>query len=327
MELKDFGEKKSCSRKKENVETIEYKKENNLRNKSFLLSAKKIVKDVYAYEGLIADFNNENKGAISNFSFVVGKNCVAVIDTGGSPEVGEMIVKDIKIKTKKPICFVINTHAHPDNYGGNSAFLDLIPTPEFIAHENFANASANRIKTFNARLLKLLGIEKPLKSFKISKSISDDAYLDLGDRKLYLKAWKTSHTNNDLTVFDINSGIFWTGDLLFAEHIPVMDGSLNGWIEVTNELRQIKNTGSKGALVKKIVPGHGPIQVDSLIAFDKQKEYLQKMRLLVNKAIKEDVSISDAVDDISNKLGSDWKLSDLFNKRNVTASYAELEWE
>ena len=327
MELKDFGEKKSCSRKKENVETIEYKKENNLRNKSFLLSAKKIVKDVYAYEGLIADFNNENKGAISNFSFVVGKNCVAVIDTGGSPEVGEMIVKDIKIKTKKPICFVINTHAHPDHYGGNSAFLDLIPTPEFIAHENFANASANRIKTFNARLLKLLGIEKPLKSFKISKSISDDAYLDLGDRKLYLKAWKTSHTNNDLTVFDINSGIFWTGDLLFAEHIPVVDGSLNGWIEVTNELRQIKNTGSKGVLIKTIVPGHGPIQVDSLIAFDKQKEYLQKMRLLVKKAIKENVSISDAVDDISNKLGSDWKLSDLFNKRNVTASYAELEWD
>ena len=39
------------------------------------------------------------------------------------------------------------------------------------------------------------------------------------------------------------------------------------------------------------------------------------------------VSISDAVDDISNKLGSDWKLSDLFNKRNVTASYAELEWD
>ena len=104
MELKDFGEKKSCSRKKENVETVEYKKENNLKNKSFLLSAKKIAKDVYAYEGLIADFNNENKGAISNFSFVVGKNCVAVIDTGGSPEVGEMIVKDIKIKTKKPIC-------------------------------------------------------------------------------------------------------------------------------------------------------------------------------------------------------------------------------
>ena len=327
MELKDFGEKKSCTRKKENIKTIDYEKENNLKNEDLLLSPKKITAGIYVYEGLIADFNNENKGAISNFSFVVGKNCVAVIDTGGSPEVGEMIVKDIKIKTKKPICFVINTHAHPDHYGGNSAFLDLIPTPEFIAHENFANASANRIKTFNARLLKLLGIEKPLKSFKISKSISDDAYLDLGDRKLYLKAWKTSHTNNDLTVFDTNSGIFWTGDLLFAEHIPVVDGSLNGWIEVTNELRQIKNTGSKGVLIKTIVPGHGPIQVDSLIAFDKQKEYLQKMRLLVKKAIKENVSISDAVDDISNKLGSDWKLSDLFNKRNVTASYAELEWD
>ncbi len=327
MELKDFGEKKSCSRKKENVKTTALKKENNQKNKDFVLHPKEIAKGIYVYEGLIADFNNKNKGAISNFSFVVGKNCVAVIDTGGSPEIGEMIVSDIKRKTKKPICFVINTHAHPDHYGGNSAFLDIIPTPEFIAHENFANASANRIKTFNIRLLELLGIEKPFKPFKISKNIFDDAYLDLGERKLFLKAWKTSHTNNDLTVFDIGSGILWTGDLLFVDHIPVIDGNLNGWIEVTNELQQNKNAGSKEALIKTVVPGHGPIQVDSSIAFNKQKEYLQKLRLLVKKAIKENVNISDAVENISKKIKSDWKLSDLFNKRNITASYAELEWE
>ena len=77
-----------------------------------------------------------------------------------------------------------------------------MPSPEFIAHENFANASANRIKTFNLRLLELLGIEKPFKPFKISRNIFDESFLDLGHRKLFLKAWKTSHTNNDLTVFD-----------------------------------------------------------------------------------------------------------------------------
>ena len=327
LELKDFGEKKSCARKKTNDKATLHTKENNLANKYLDLRPKKIAKGIYVYEGLVSDFNNENKGAISNFGFVVGEDCVAVIDTGGSPKIGKMIVSDIKRKTKKPICFVINTHAHPDHYGGNSFFMDLIPAPEFVAHDNFANANANRFKTFNIRLLELLGIEEPFKPFKISKNIIDDAYIDLGDRKLFLKAWKTSHTNNDLTVFDISSGTLWTGDLLFVDHIPVIDGNLNGWIEVTNELQQRKNTGSKQALVKTVVPGHGPIQVDSLIAFNKQKEYLQKLRILVRKAIKENVNISVAVLDISEKLKSDWKLSELFNKRNVTASYAELEWE
>ena len=48
---------------------------------------------------------------------------------------------------------------------------------------------------------------------------------------------------------------------------------------------------------------------------------------MVKIALKENVNISDAVEQISKKIKSDWKLSDLFNKRNVTASYAELEWE
>ena len=130
-----------------------------------------------------------------------------------------MIISDIKRKTKKPICFVINTHAHPDHYGGNSVFLDLNPMPEFIAHKNFANASANRIKTFNIRLLELLGIEKPFKPFKISRNILDEANIDLGDRKLF-KSLENGSINNDLTVFNIESGSFWTGDLYLWSIYP-----------------------------------------------------------------------------------------------------------
>ena len=111
------------------------------------------------------------------------------------------------------------------------------------------------------------------------------------------------------------------------EHIPVLDGNLNGWIEISNELQQKKNAGSNETLIKTVIPGHGPIQVDSLIAFRKQREYLQTLRLLVKQAIKENKNISEAVENISSKINSDWKLSDLFNKRNITASYAELEWE
>ncbi len=327
MELNDFGDKKNCNNKNKNFELNETKKNKNFQQIGFSLMPKKIAKGVFVYEGLIEDFNNINKGAIANFGFIIGKKCVAVIDTGGSPQIGKMIVSDIKRITKNPICFVINTHAHPDHYGGNSVFLDLMPSPEFIAHENFANASANRIKTFNLRLLELLGIEKPFKPFKISRNIFDESFLDLGHRKLFLKAWKTSHTNNDLTVFDTYSGTLWTGDLLFVKHIPVLDGNLNGWLEVTDELLKKKNLGSKRSLIKTVVPGHGPVQVDPSIAFKKQKGYLQNLKALVEKAIKDNLDLSAAVEDISKKIESDWMLSDLFNRRNITASYAELEWE
>ena len=45
-----------------------------------------------------------------------------------------------------------------------------------------------------------------------------------------IEAQPAAHTDNDLTVFDRNSGTLWTGDLVFLDHIPVLDGSLKGWL-------------------------------------------------------------------------------------------------
>ena len=102
---------------------------------------------VYTFRGNIADFSRRNRGLISNFSFIEGADCIAVIDTGGSLHAGKSFISAIRNISSKPICYVINTHVHPDHTGGNKAFTQLSPPPEFIAHKNFTPAYANRFNT------------------------------------------------------------------------------------------------------------------------------------------------------------------------------------
>ena len=76
---------------------------------------------VYVHVGAVEDWTPEHRGDVANLGFVVGKRCVAVIDTGGTPQVGLALRAAIERETPLPVCYVINTHAHPYGIaiGGN----------------------------------------------------------------------------------------------------------------------------------------------------------------------------------------------------------------
>jgi glyoxylase-like metal-dependent hydrolase (beta-lactamase superfamily II) len=75
---------------------------------------------------------------IANIGFIIGERCVAVIDTGGSVRIGRGLRAAIAMRTRRPICYVINTHVHFDHVLGNAAFQ--ADHPSFVGHAGLAAA-------------------------------------------------------------------------------------------------------------------------------------------------------------------------------------------
>jgi len=112
---------------------------------------KKVTEGIYYHQGVHQDPSEQNIGAVANVGFIIGERCVAVIDSGGSYLEGTYLRQAIKVKTDLPVCYVINTHVHPDHIFGNAAFKE--DSPEFVGHEKLPAAMAAR-QDFFARVFK-----------------------------------------------------------------------------------------------------------------------------------------------------------------------------
>lgn len=273
---------------------------------------------IYVHFGRHELPNRQNHGAIANIGFIVGDSCVAVIDTGGNPEQGYALKKAVDKTTDKPVCYVINTHVHPDHIYGNIAFKQ--PNVKFIGHKNLARAMATRGSYYIEKANEQLDIKLNDKNIiPPDLAVTNKMTLDLGGRKLILTAHPTAHTDNDLTVFDLNSNTVWMADLLFIEHLPVIDGSLKGWISELKRLEKID--------YKLVIPGHGPVVTDWPKSLQPEKHYLQTLLTEIREMIAKGRFIEDAIAQVGYSEKNNWLLFDQFHKRNVTTAYAELEWE
>ena len=283
-----------------------------------VLSINQVAPGVYVHWGVQEFSDTHNHGAIANIGFIVGERCVAVIDTGGNPGQGKALKNAIENTTSKPICYVINTHVHPDHIYGNSAFKES--GAKFVGHEKLARAMSARGDYYLQKAPELLGITlTPKDIIPPDISVSSVLDLDLGGRTLKLTAHPAAHTDNDLSVYDPQTDTLWLSDLLFIEHLPSIDGSLKGWFA---ELEQLEKQS-----YKTVIPGHGSLVTDWPKSMQPEKEYLSALLLETRAAIKKGVFLEDAVSLIGLSFKNKWKLFDEFHRKNVTKAYAELEWE
>jgi quinoprotein relay system zinc metallohydrolase 2 len=282
------------------------------------LTITEIAAGVFVHGGVHEEAAPANDDAIANIGFIVGEEAVAVIDPGGSAKEGAELRAAIRARTDRPIRYVILTHVHPDHIFGAAAFRD--DHPDFIGHAKLPGALAQRGEYYLRRLRGSLGDEaRGTEIVAPTVVVSDRLELDLGQRRLIVQAHGPAHTDNDLTLFDENTRTLWLADLLFVDRIPVIDGSLIGWLKELDGLSAIS--------ADRAVPGHGPVSVPWPAGADPERRYLDAVSRDTRAAIKAGIGIANAYLQVANSERAHWLMFDDYHPRNVTASYKELEWE
>ena len=148
--------------------------------------------------------------------------------------------------------------------------------------------------------------------------VDGELKLDLGSRSLVLRAWPTAHSDSDLTVLDEQTKTLFAGDLVFLEHVPVMDGSIKGWLASLDALSALP--------AERVIPGHGAASAWPAALAD-ERRYLETLASDVRALIARGKPISVAADSAASIERPRWQLFEDYNARNATAAFSQMEWE
>lgn len=208
-----------------------------------------------------------NQGFFSNPGFVVTSEGVLVVDTGGSVQIGEMLIRQIKTVTDKPVTKIINTHFHGDHWLGNHAFVEAYPDVEIYAHpkimeqvrqgagefwlgfmsRNTDNATAGTVVT--PPTLELHGGET----------------IKMGDTTIKVHYMDKVHTDSDLAVEVVEDKVMFVGDMAMRRVANISDGSYLGTIEAMKKFAAMD--------IDYFITGHGDHDDVSLV--NDQREFFE----------------------------------------------------
>ncbi|MBI1209423.1 MAG: quinoprotein relay system zinc metallohydrolase 2 [Azospirillum sp.] len=277
-----------------------------------------IAPGVFVHHGQYALPNPENRGDIANCGFVVGGEAVAVIDSGGGPAIGRALRAAIAAHTDRPIRYLINTHCHFDHVFGNGAFL--ADHPALVGHRSLEAALKARADLYLARFTDYLGAgaADEVLFFPTDRPVADRDRLDLGGRVLELWAHPAAHSNSDLTVFDPATATLWAGDLVFSQHVPVLDGSILGWLRVMDALAELP--------AARAIGGHAPVSLAWPAGLTDQRRYLETVVAEIRALQAARGTIEHAVATVGLGERARWQMFETYHRRTVTAAFAELEW-
>jgi quinoprotein relay system zinc metallohydrolase 2 len=279
---------------------------------------KEIAPGVFVHAPKAEPLSPRNGGDIANLGVVIG-DTVAVIDPGGSRDIAEKLYAAIRQITDKPISHAIITHMHPDHSFGAEVFAEA--GAMIIAHKNLPSGIERRLQTWTlsiprqAGALAMLGTRVRLPD----RTVAVPENLALGGATLQLTPVPTAHTDNDLTIYHVESGTLFTGDLVFSDLTPSLDGSLKGWL--------LWLATPPDPLPRQIVAGHGPVPMTWVDGTAGIRAYLTALADEARTAIKAGEPMSTAVTHIGTGQKGDWRGFDEMNAHNAIAAYKELEWE
>ncbi|MET0216802.1 MAG: MBL fold metallo-hydrolase [Burkholderiales bacterium] len=287
---------------------------------ALVLVPQRVAPDVYAFIGAQEEITPANRGNVINSGFVVGATGVIVIDTGVNVVHGRAILTAIRTITDKPIALVINTHPHPENVLGNNAFNGT--GAPILARKETIEAMNARCKLCFANVESILG-EAAMAGTEIvipTVAVTENGPRTAGGRRVELYHFGWGHTEGDLSVFDPESGVLFTSDVVYLDRIPYThEARVKGWVAALAKLRTIP--------AKRIVPGHGP--VSDARRLTETYDYLNALVAMTGKHYDKGVSVLDLLKDPGADLPrfTEWLLYNDTHPLNIQHVYTELERE
>lgn len=215
--------------------------------------AEKVAANTYVIHGPAGLPSPENKGFMNNPVFVITHAGVVIIDPGSSLYTGQMVLRQIRKVTDKPITHVLNTHIHGDHWLGNQAFSETFPKASIMAHPNMikqAKAGADK-QWINMMSNLTKGATDGTKAVIPAKAIDEAYSFKTGGKTFRILAPQRAHSGTDIMVHIVEERVLVLGDNVFHKRIGRMDdATFRGNINACDVAIKL------GA--KVYIPGHGP---------------------------------------------------------------------
>lgn len=210
----------------------------------------------------------------TNIIVFAGSDSVLVIDTG-YPRTTEKLKSTIEKLTEGEKIYIINTHLHIDHIGGNGIADD---EDKIINFQNLDH------KVSNGVLKKGKGSLKG-KSGKIFETYYT---MNFNDKEIRLIPSPGAHTDADLIVHIVDSGIVHTGDLLISQSFPSLTrgAKVSEYLDILDKVFDVFPEGTK------FIAGHGHD-----LTMKEFKDY-QKMLLATIEIIKKGMKAGKSVEEM-----------------------------
>ena len=173
-----------------------------------------VAPNTYFFFGNIAEVDENNRGWNGNAGFVVTDEGVVVIDSLGTPVLGNRMIATIKSVTDKPITHVIVTHNHPDHAYGAIAFkentkaqiIGHIGTMKYIESDRIEHSVAYR-NTFIKSDMQ--GFKPVAPDVKVAGDLYAKYTFKSGGKTFDVYNTGSHHSYGDLIVNQVEDKIVW----------------------------------------------------------------------------------------------------------------------
>ncbi len=285
--------------------------------------ADEVAPGLHVIHGPVDYPNPENQGFMNNPAFLVTDEGVIVIDPGSSVQTGEMVLRQIRKVTDKPLIAVLNTHVHGDHWLGNQAMLEAAPDVPIFGHPKMLEQVAQGAgEEWVQRMMSATeGATDGTLAKGPNRALDGGETLVLGGVTFKTHYFPHVHTTTDLMFEVPELGVLFLGDNACNRRIVRMDdGSFRGSLAALD--------GVKGAVEAQIlVPGHGRTGGWEIV--DDYRAYLAGVFDGVAELYEEGVSDFDMKPRIAESLAQfqDWPGFEEELGKHISLAYLEVEAE